>query len=523
MSITPVSNVTFGGTGGSGSGTSSAIDTTGANLLVIAIGCIGGATPSVPTDSKGNTWVALTASTLGNTRQQIYYAKNATVGSGHTFSVTGAGFVSFVASAWAGADTVDPFDQQSGANTAAGTSLSPGSVTPTTNGQLVIVGTCMVNATAGFAVNGGFSILGTVTSSGGNHLAESCAYLVQTTAAAANPSYSWTGTDEASSRIATFRASDGLNPGIVTAVADANGINVYWDGTNGSTAPSGGTLPRTAQLYRSTTFGFTPGPSNIVAGATGTSYTDTTTTESIAYFYKLVVTDAVPTSVTSTQVGGVRPRAVFKTWFLGDSIYESTPSGGAPPPTTFGGLVLCQGGHVYGASVSNQAHSGYSTATWLSGTILEDALDTIEALYGAAHPTTNPVWCIFRLGANDANAVMSAATFGANLATIKTAVLARGMNMILNYPYGFKPGLTYAAQNALTQAYFPHIDAACDEERVFLGDTKLWDLSQSSYTGLNAVDVHPDAAAARLLAQTDAGTLARVAFPDTEAARIIGG
>src|SRR4051812_9792279 len=73
---------------GANGGTSGAIDTSGANFLVAVVASYSVGDTTV-TDSKSNTWTQLTARDEINTtlvRNRIWYAKNATVGSGHTFS-----------------------------------------------------------------------------------------------------------------------------------------------------------------------------------------------------------------------------------------------------------------------------------------------------------------------------------------------------------------------------------------------------------------------------------------------------
>jgi YD repeat-containing protein len=74
--------------GSSNSVTTAAINTTGANFLVIALSYSTGATPTL-SDNKGNTWTPLTTSAVtGTVTERLYYASNAVVGSGHTFSNT---------------------------------------------------------------------------------------------------------------------------------------------------------------------------------------------------------------------------------------------------------------------------------------------------------------------------------------------------------------------------------------------------------------------------------------------------
>src|SRR5688572_5662429 len=73
--------------------TTTAVDTTGATLLVLACTWFNGTTvnPTV-SDSKGNTWTGLTQQNNETaTSIRIWYVNSATptVGSGHTFQIDG--------------------------------------------------------------------------------------------------------------------------------------------------------------------------------------------------------------------------------------------------------------------------------------------------------------------------------------------------------------------------------------------------------------------------------------------------
>jgi hypothetical protein len=125
--------------------TTSAIDTTGADLL-IAVGCSFSHLGPF-SDSKGNTWHALTSQQSGPPGVgAIAYAWNATVGSGHTFSYgldrsSGDGFNGLAVAAFYGSQTSsDPFDVQNGSSTGSASSLATGSVTPGVNNELLIFG-----------------------------------------------------------------------------------------------------------------------------------------------------------------------------------------------------------------------------------------------------------------------------------------------------------------------------------------------------------------------------------------------
>ncbi len=86
---------------GTTSVTTDAVDTTGANLIVVAVHNYTVATVA-PTDSKGNVWSALTRRTSsGSDSVQLYYCLSPTVGTGHTFSFSESGrYPTLTVSAW---------------------------------------------------------------------------------------------------------------------------------------------------------------------------------------------------------------------------------------------------------------------------------------------------------------------------------------------------------------------------------------------------------------------------------------
>lgn len=68
-----------------------------------------------------------------------------------------------------------------------------------------------------------------------------------------------------------------------------------------SAAATGGTAPYTLQWYRSTTTGFSVGPSNILSGATSPTLADTLLIPNTNYFYKVVATDSSSPTVSGTS------------------------------------------------------------------------------------------------------------------------------------------------------------------------------------------------------------------------------
>jgi hypothetical protein len=173
--------------------TTSAIDTTGAKVLVALLSEYFLQPDNVITDSKGNTWVALTArNAAGFTYQRWYYCLNPTVGSGHTFSASGnnGSYPGIAVLAFSG--TPDVKDADLG-NTDTGSSpLSTGSITPAGNNELFV--SCLSSwAISATSINSSFNKVQEVLYSSGQHFHAALAYKIQTTGGAENPQWAWTG------------------------------------------------------------------------------------------------------------------------------------------------------------------------------------------------------------------------------------------------------------------------------------------------------------------------------------------
>lgn len=193
--------------------TTDAIDTSGANLLVVVVGEYAGAGSSndaVVSDSKGNTWNALTRRADGNTASRIWWSSPSSVGSGHTFTVAGTAiFGGLAVQAWSGS-VASPFDQQAGNTNTSAATINAGEVTPTEDDELVVTGICHENNSGGaVSIDDGFTISGAIAYSGGVTMGNAFAYLVQTTAALANPEWNITNAAQVATSIATFKAGAG--------------------------------------------------------------------------------------------------------------------------------------------------------------------------------------------------------------------------------------------------------------------------------------------------------------------------
>lgn len=171
----------------SGLQTSSAIDTTGANLIVVLLA--GDNTSSI-TDSKSNTWTNLSWA-----YNNFFYCYNPSVGSGHTVTCS-VDHDTILVAAFSGA-VASPYNSD-GSHidfTNASSPQATNSITPPANNALVIAGWALTggNGASGYAASNGFTIAASADVTAGNY-GGVLAYLVQGTAASINSSLSWTGT-----------------------------------------------------------------------------------------------------------------------------------------------------------------------------------------------------------------------------------------------------------------------------------------------------------------------------------------
>ncbi len=207
MAWSLIAHIEAGSSDGNGF-TTGAIDTSGASILVVSVNDydLGHATLS---DSKSNTWTPLTSyiSAAFNVRTTLYYAKNPTVGAGHTFTTTGAtSFNTMCVGAWSNADTTGPFDAENGAISSGTTSLATGTVTPAGAAELFVSG-IGVNALETLAIDSSFSITGSVGFSGGLHFGAGLAW--KESSSAENPTWSFGVSTATAVNLAAFKPAAG--------------------------------------------------------------------------------------------------------------------------------------------------------------------------------------------------------------------------------------------------------------------------------------------------------------------------
>src|SRR5436190_448982 len=201
------------GGGDSNGFTSSAFDTTGANFILVSYSS-GATSLETLTDSKGNTWTAMTASTASGRQHRFYYAFNATVGTGHTFTITGTATYPSLAITWySGVQSAsDPLDQQA-RNGQVAPSVTAGPITPTVDGCLIATGFHHADGVNTRTLTGGCTMVLDETSTTFGSDNGSYGHLVsQTTAAAISANWSTTNTVLTESTIASFKPASGAPP-----------------------------------------------------------------------------------------------------------------------------------------------------------------------------------------------------------------------------------------------------------------------------------------------------------------------
>lgn len=201
IAVTVSQNTQFG----SGGTTTPSIDTTGCTLLVVSLVYqkAGGSNLS---DSKGNTWTALTAyegpATCGS---RIYYCDSPTVGTGHTFTTTSklGGLTVFGITG----EASSAYDVENGQFENTGlSSFGPGNVTPSVNGCILVSSVYQQSAGGSATLPTGYTGF---TWAVGTAFPGGAGYKIQTTATTENPTWTISSSSDAVANVAVFKPVGG--------------------------------------------------------------------------------------------------------------------------------------------------------------------------------------------------------------------------------------------------------------------------------------------------------------------------
>jgi hypothetical protein len=192
-------------------------DTTGADLIICYIAEQESIGDSVLSDSKTNTWFQLTQQAdvaTANVLGRMFYCKNCTVGTGHTFTVTdssGGPKASVACAAFSGSNTTTQPDLNDGSNNPNGSTTAQATtgITPSFANALVQDCVAWSGDTSLPTINGGFSTpVGVPFSSGVNFgVAES--HLIQTTATFAQPTFTFAASSTGGNSLDSFKEAGG--------------------------------------------------------------------------------------------------------------------------------------------------------------------------------------------------------------------------------------------------------------------------------------------------------------------------
>jgi hypothetical protein len=180
---------------------SPAMDTRGANLIICCVGSYA-STSFTLTDSLGNTWTALTTYGGSAATCKLFYCLSPLTGSAQTFKVTGvfAPTISIAAFSRSSSSTFDVSNGSSGS----GTSINPGSITPSQDNEIIITGVVADN-TSNSSIDSGFTIAAQASGQVGISVGSMISYKFQTSASASNPTATNSGAITMAVSIAAFK------------------------------------------------------------------------------------------------------------------------------------------------------------------------------------------------------------------------------------------------------------------------------------------------------------------------------
>lgn len=172
--------------------TSSAIDMTGADLIVVAETHITGNTTTI-SDSQSNSYTCTTPYTSPNMEVRFCYVQGPSISASQTVTSTcTVCFPSFVVEAWK-YSAASPLDQLNGTDslTTGGQDGQFGSITPTQDNELIVAVVGNNRTESYSAIDSGFTIRDQAQIAAGAAYGIAMADKVQTTASAINPTWSY--------------------------------------------------------------------------------------------------------------------------------------------------------------------------------------------------------------------------------------------------------------------------------------------------------------------------------------------
>jgi hypothetical protein len=213
IALVPAINIT-GSAVSSWSSSATPVDTTGVDLITIAIARAISSSPGPDTDSKGNTYTLAGETLVGTggstTRVGLYYKQNPARGSGHYWSFNpGNQYFSIAVRCWSGSAT-SPVANQSGTYATNAPSLALPALTPSEANCLVLTAWAINNRATPYSISSPLTGLNEVSWVDLVNIGLALSYSVQTTAASITPTLTLTGsvfTTEIAGLCVAFKAA----------------------------------------------------------------------------------------------------------------------------------------------------------------------------------------------------------------------------------------------------------------------------------------------------------------------------
>lgn len=227
MAIAPIN--TEQAAPGANGGTTSGQSNSGGNLVVGAVPGYQEDT-TLCSDNQSNSFANAVRELLGGGGAdcKIDYAEGATVGGSHTLTYSESGsYPAIHHLCFSGVLASGSLDTTSAMALSSATSVQPGSVTPSEDGCLLVCTLCVNGSISGLSIDSGFTIAESTAFSTGNNMGGYTAYLVQATAAAINPQWSWTTSRDGSVAMAVFK------PAAVSSFTPKGPLNKVFTGPFG--------------------------------------------------------------------------------------------------------------------------------------------------------------------------------------------------------------------------------------------------------------------------------------------------
>jgi hypothetical protein len=191
--------------------TTGAIDTTGANLIVVAVtSFVSGPTVTV-SDSKSNSYTPLTEyAGAGGLEIRLFYHLTPSVGGSHTFTCVGNASYPVLCAAAFSNSSASAFEEENGATGESINTIQPGNVTPDDDNGLVI-SACGTAVASDAVADSSFIEAEIQQYNIGVSMGCTLAYKIQTAAGAENPNWTWGGASASSvaAAIAVFNLAGG--------------------------------------------------------------------------------------------------------------------------------------------------------------------------------------------------------------------------------------------------------------------------------------------------------------------------